>query len=164
MDMKKVIFRELTEEDAEELYKIYSNKEAMKYRGSKAMESIEDARLFVRNQKMQEEDTFTIRKGIEIKEGKQLIGTVMCRFFEAREWECEIGYSIGQEYWGQGLGKEVVKLLVEVIESKEEVGKIVAWSKKENIASIKVLEKNGFELVEQMRYLDSHLYSREKKN
>jgi len=107
----KVKFRELTTRDTIKLFEIYSDREAMKYRRSKPMKTIE-----------------------------------------------EIGYSIGRQFWGQGLGNEIVKTMVKAIEKKNEINKIVAWSNKENIGSIKILEKIGFKRISQVEHQDIFLY------
>lgn len=155
---EKVKFRALTMTDTIELFEIYSDKEAMKYRGSKPMQTIEDAKKFVNNARVKKTNILTIRKGIELLRTKELIGSIMYRFNENKKNECEIGYSIGRQFWGQGLGKEIVKTMVKAIEEKNEINTIVAWSNKENIASIKILEKLGFKRINQTDYKESYLY------
>ncbi len=58
--------------------------------------------------------------------------------------EAEISYIFDSEYTGEGYCSEVVKLLVEIAFDKLNLTKLYAYSKEENIASIKVLTKNGF--------------------
>ncbi len=145
----EIRFRELCMEDVNELFKIYSDKEAMKFRGSKPMENIEEAKKYVENKKLLKGDILTFRKGVELEKTKELIGSVMYRFNEDRKNECEIGYSIGRRFWGQGLGKEIVNTLLKTIEEQQSIDTVVAWSNKENIASIKILEKIGFIRIEQ---------------
>ena len=155
---EKVKFRELTMTDTGMLFGIYSDKEAMKYRGSKPMQTIDDAKNFVKNTKVKKMEILTIRKGIELVKTKELIGSVMYRFNENKKNECEIGYSIGRQFWGKGLGKEIVKTMIKAIKEKNEINKIVAWSNKENIASVKILEKIGFKRISQTEYENSYLY------
>ena len=56
----------------------------------------------------------------------------------------EISYIFDSDYTGEGYCSEVVKELVSVAFNKLNIRKIYAYSKNENIASIKVLIKNGF--------------------
>ncbi|MEM9675040.1 MAG: GNAT family N-acetyltransferase [Bacteroidota bacterium] len=157
-----IILRELNMGDVHQLYAIYSDKEAMKYRGSKPMETIEDAKDYVRNKEVKEKEVTTIRKGVELTKTKELIGSVMYRFSEKSTHEYEIGYSIGRQFWGQGLGKEIVKTMLKAIEAKNEIKDIVAWCNKENIASIKILEDVGFRRVHRIDHLNSYLYIKAK--
>lgn len=56
-----------------------------------------------------------------------------------------IDYLIGdKEYLGKGNGSEIVRLLVDLIKSKNEYDYIVADPVEDNISSVKVLEKSGF--------------------
>lgn len=58
----------------------------------------------------------------------------------------EIGYFIGEGYWGQGVATEAVRQLIEHIRKNFDVIRIYAEVFEHNKASMKVLEKNGFYL------------------
>jgi ribosomal-protein-alanine N-acetyltransferase len=58
----------------------------------------------------------------------------------------EIGYFIGESYWGKGIATEAVAQLLKYIEHKFDVIRIYAEVFDHNTASMKVLEKNGFHL------------------
>jgi RimJ/RimL family protein N-acetyltransferase len=57
----------------------------------------------------------------------------------------EIGYFLHPSFQGQGIGKRVVKILIEKAQSKSLIA-LFATAAVDNIPSIKVLEKNGFSL------------------
>src|SRR5689334_6750783 len=71
----------------------------------------------------------------------EIAGTIGC-------WEVEgqrfVGYWIGREFWGRGLATQAVAELVAVVEARPLYAHVV----KSNVASIRVLEKNGFVEVE----------------
>lgn len=52
----------------------------------------------------------------------------------------EIGYWIGREHWGRGVATRAVALLLEL----EQRRPLEAWAARHNVASQRVLEKNGF--------------------
>jgi len=133
----------------------------MKFRGSKPMETLEAAVSYVENRRLLKDKTLTIREGVELVKTQELIGSIMYRFDEDRKKECEIGYSIGRKFWGQGFGKKIVRELLRSLEENESVAIVIAWSNKENIASIKILEKVGFLRVEQEESQSNYLYRRE---
>ncbi|MBX9890974.1 MAG: GNAT family N-acetyltransferase [Chitinophagaceae bacterium] len=58
----------------------------------------------------------------------------------------EIGYFIGEEFWGKGIATEATRLLVEYIEQEFNVVRIYAEVFETNKASMRVLQKNGFYL------------------
>ena len=54
-----------------------------------------------------------------------------------------------QELWGKGVATEVVRLFLKETQRKFGLLTVGAFTYAENIASIRVLEKNNFELVEE---------------
>ena len=60
----------------------------------------------------------------------------------------ELGYWLGVEYWGQGYATESVMELLNYAKSNTPCEQFKANAFKENVASAKVLEKNGFKRVE----------------
>ncbi len=58
----------------------------------------------------------------------------------------EIGYFIGEEFWGKGIATEATRLLVEYIEQEFNVVRIYAEVFETNKASMRVLQKCGFYL------------------
>ncbi len=159
---KRIIAREVNMEDIDDLFEIYSDKEAMKFRGSRPMESLDDARLFVQNVVLEEGTKLTSRLGIELVETGGLIGTIMKRVDGRKEGICEIGYSIGKKYWGRGLGTEIVGLIVDDLKHDERTKELHAWSHRDNLASLRILEKMGFErgAIEEDAYLFTRKNSR----
>ncbi len=58
----------------------------------------------------------------------------------------ELGYYIGEEYWGKGICTEAVRLACEHVFSSTDIVRIYAEPFAENKGSCRVLEKNGFVL------------------
>lgn len=60
-----------------------------------------------------------------------------------REGKREVGYWIGKSHWGKGIATAAVSELLEVVEERP----LYAHVAKHNPASVRVLEKCGFEIV-----------------
>jgi len=58
----------------------------------------------------------------------------------------EIGYWIGEEYWGQGITTEAVRLMTEYAFYYFDLLRLYAEVFENNKASMRVLEKNGYYL------------------
>lgn len=58
----------------------------------------------------------------------------------------EIGYWLGEEYWGKGIVTEAIKQICEIAFDKFDLVRIFAEPYAHNTGSRKVLEKAGFEL------------------
>lgn len=82
----------------------------------------------------------------------------------------ELGYYLAEEYWGQGIMTQAVRLLCGYVFSHSDILRIYAEPFAENIASRRVLEKAGFSFegvlrrnaVKNGRVLDMAMYSRLK--
>ena len=61
--------------------------------------------------------------------------------------EREITYWIGRAYWGRGIASRALGLFLEVIRERP----LFARAAKDNLGSIRVLEKNGFQRVGEER-------------
>jgi RimJ/RimL family protein N-acetyltransferase len=66
-----------------------------------------------------------------------------------------IGYSLALPMWGQGLGKELAALLVDLAFGRFEAAEVRATTRDDNVASMRVLEKIGFVVLESVKEIDS---------
>ena len=77
----------------------------------------------------------------------QLIGSISVeRKDEGGQAIGEIGYMILTPFWSQGIGTESVRQICEIAFRELELQQIVGNIFPENVASARVLEKNGFQL------------------
>lgn len=72
----------------------------------------------------------------------------------------QLGYLFSEQYWGKGLGSELIKGLVECCEKTGTIQSITGGVVKDNIGSIKVLEKNGFHIVKNENHSDTLFFKR----
>jgi len=71
---------------------------------------------------------------------RQVAGSVLCHSWGG---EPELSYWLGSEFWGKGIATRALSLFLKAVT----VRPLTARVAKDNIASIRVLEKNGFELT-----------------
>ncbi|TDO21266.1 GNAT family N-acetyltransferase [Pedobacter duraquae] len=82
-------------------------------------------------------------------------------------FNAEIGYWIGELYWGSGYATEAVNLLVQFAFGNLNMSRVYAYIYDFNIASMRVLEKSGFykegvlrsSIIKEGKLYDEHLYS-----
>ena len=80
----------------------------------------------------------------------------------------ELGYYLGPDHWGQGIGTWAVREAVQWVFARTDLLRIFAEPFAENHASCRVLEKAGFQLegvlrqnaVKDGRVLDMKMYAR----
>lgn len=84
--------------------------------------------------------------------------------FSVSRPDLRLGFLISGDYWGLGLGSELIRGLIVWCEERGIFGSITGGVEKLNKASIRVLEKNGFQLtlaeVEDMVFLKRVLRTR----
>ncbi len=148
----------LCDKDAFRLFQIYSDGDAMKYRGSGPMNEIEDAQKMISRAFITDDSVSKLRLGIKTKVDGELIGTLLLSVRE--DGHCEIGFSFEKEHWGKGYGQEILKTTEEKLRNFENTRTIRAWCIKENVASNRLFEKAGFSLIEQNKYPQSNLFEK----
>ena len=89
---------------------------------------------------------------ITIRELNQLVGTVSLMDIEGVQ--AEIGYWIGEPYWGNGYCTEAVIALIQFALDKFGIKKFIAEHLESNSASGKVLIKAGMHLVDTVQKID----------
>ncbi|HEY8269858.1 MAG TPA: GNAT family protein [Pseudobdellovibrionaceae bacterium] len=75
----------------------------------------------------------------------QLVGTVSLKNVSFMMSYGEIGYGVGEEYQGKGIGSEGIRTFVSKIFSETSLRRLFAYVAEDNFASRRLLEKNGFE-------------------
>ncbi len=137
---KRLFIRKLELSDINELYKLESKKEVVQYVTGKVLtykETEEKLKMWL--------ETFDYKNGfgalaIFLKEEKEFIG--VCGILE----NDEIGYRFLPDYWKKGYGTEILDWLILYAESLG-LEKLIAEVVKENIGSLKLLEKHGFNII-----------------
>jgi ribosomal-protein-alanine N-acetyltransferase len=158
IENRKLLIRELIPNDVKVIFELYSDKEAMKFRGSKPFENIDEAEKMLKKVAENINNGIEYRYGIIEKETNNLIGTYLIT--PITNIECMVGCSIGKKYWRLGYGIEVMMLMSEYLRNLK-FEKIVGLIKKENIPSIKLVEKMNFVLIEQTEKPEFYKYEKE---
>lgn len=78
------------------------------------------------------------------KDDGVLIGGISLDIDPAPEWKDEVSYWIGKPFWGQGYASEALRAVVDYAKNMQKRSRLWAVPDKENMATIKVLEKSGF--------------------
>lgn len=142
---EQVRLRELTTADASSYYHYMSDAEVKRYIPDEDVPDTEQdayyelvywSGLFERQQ--------SIYWGVEDKETQQLIGTAGFHQWNKEHQRAEISYDLAKPYWGQGIMTEIVSALIDFARSDMHIHRIAASAAKNNIGSIRVLEKAGF--------------------
>lgn len=137
------------------------------------------AQTFVNNSRKDLELLKAVNFAIEYKNGyvdygpsNLLVGIISLKNIDWLTKNANIGYWIGEKYWGKGIGTECVGLVIDYAFSILGLEELFAYVYPINKRSIRVLEKNGLKKKGEVnefnkvlgRYQFSLLYSIQKIN
>ena len=131
--------------DVEAMFTMLSDPESMKYWSDPPISSMEEA------VKVLMEDLDSDAKGnsmcwaVTRKGENEMIGKVILFQFSQKNGRAEIGYLLNRKYWRQGVMKQALGAVIEFAFNTLDLHRIEADVDSENIPSIGLLEKMGFE-------------------
>lgn len=79
---------------------------------------------------------------VNLTDSKSIIGFLF--LYESDNSTAHLGYLLGESFWHQGYGSELLLGLVESCRTNQLIKKLIGGVDAENIASAKLLEKVGF--------------------
>jgi [ribosomal protein S5]-alanine N-acetyltransferase len=78
----------------------------------------------------------------------KFVGTISVKNIDLVNKKADLGYWVGEQYWGRGIATECLKLIIDYAFSAElGLKQLCAYVFPENKASIRVLEKNGMNKI-----------------
>ncbi len=164
MSKYKVTLRDFFNKDVDYLVLFLNNKNVTKYLTSRIPQpySIDDAEWWVNIG-----SKAGITKAIEVN-GKYIgtIGVNIAQYERIRS--AEIGYWLEEYSWGKGIATEAVMKMTEYVFTKTNIVRLYAPVFSPNKASMRVLEKCGYQLEGVLKksvfkndeFLDEHLYAK----
>ena len=152
MDMlfetERLIVRKFKAEDAQPLYENHMDEEVGKWFPNECYADPEEARDAIRfYADCVDHGKLPFVLGVELKETGELIGDAGISEVDGCPGETEIGYCIGKKYRSKGYATELLRPVSDFVVSR--FGISVIWGRVVygNKASVKVLEKNGYQFV-----------------
>lgn len=143
---ERLLLRKITDADAEDIFKLRSDKNVMKYIGKKPVVSIGEARDWAKLIQDSLQNNSGITWGISMAEKESLIGTIGFWRIIKEHYRAEIGYMLLPQYWKQGFTKEAILKVIDYGFQEMKLHSIEAHINPKNIGSATVLEKTGFVL------------------
>lgn len=140
----RLILRQLEEHDAPEIFLLRSNEAVNQYLGRPRAQTINDAHQFIQNINARIGTSEALYWAIVPKNGTKLAGTICLFNFDDKQNKAEIGYELLPAHQGMGIMQEAFGSVVTYCFDQMQLSCIEAFTHVQNIASIKLLEKNEF--------------------
>lgn len=146
LETERLLLRKLEETDLNDIYNNWtSDPEVTEYLEWYAHESVEVTKMILDGWLKAYENEPCYRYGIVNKATNELMGMVDVVKF-VNDSEPYIGYASGKRFWGNGYMSEALQaLLIEL--RNDGYRKFHIWACRDNIASRRVIEKNGFSYI-----------------
>jgi ribosomal-protein-alanine N-acetyltransferase len=144
LETERLLLRRVDKKDVNEIFELRSNVETMKYIPRPMVKSIEEALEHIAKIDDQIKANEGINWAITLKNDTRLIGIIGHYRIKPEHFRAEIGYMLLPEYNGKGIITEAVNEVVNYGFNTLKLHSIEAIISPENLASEKVLQKNGF--------------------
>lgn len=157
MESDNFRLRQYTADDAPELFQLLADEHVLQYFSMKKLRDVTEAESIIISYLDGIEKGTSLRWAVADKETDKLIGMAGFRRFDHSNFRAEIGYGLMPQYWGKGIAKKAVQLLVDHGFQILHLHTIEAQVEPENLSSAKVLEKVGFQkegLFRENHYFD----------
>lgn len=139
-----LLLRELQPADAEQIFKIRSDKRVNEFIDRTPATSIQDGLNFINQIIANQNKNEGIMWAITLKDDPTLIGTIVYWHIVKEKDEAEIGYEMLPDYFGKGIMQEALLKVIEFGFETMQLKTILADTKPKNLRSVNLLEKCGF--------------------
>lgn len=152
LETERTYLREMTPDDAQNAFELNSDPLVVQYTGDVAFESVDEARQFLTKYDHYEKYGFG-RWAVISKETNEYLGWCGLKY-SADEDEFDIGFRFHQRFWNKGFASETARACIQLGFEKFNMETIVGRAMKENLASIRVLEKCGLTFLSDYQFDD----------
>lgn len=151
---QRLILRQINAVDRAAIFRIYSDEEVTRYNAIAQLNHISDAETLIDGFQEQYRTRTAIWWGVTLKDKGTVIGT--CGF---HNWtraglyahSANIGYGMARVYWRHGYTTEALRALLTFGFSTMQLNRIQADLMTDNLPSMRLLEKLGFQVEGVMR-------------
>ena len=145
LQTSRLVLREITQDDARDIFEIYSCAEVVRYYDCDTYESIQTALDLIQSWAANCSKDVAIRWGISEKGNGKIIGTCGFNFWNKQYSSSPLGYDLLPSYWNKGIITEAVKEILRFGFEGMKLNRVQAITFPENVPSSRVLEKLGFQ-------------------
>lgn len=143
LQTERINLRILNLQDAEEVLVHFSDEDVTRFMDIEPCKSLQEAQEIIQYHI----DDSGCRWGLLVKDRNVLIGTCGYHYLRRDEHEfiAEIGFDLSKAYWGKGYMNEVMKEVINFGFSELGLAKIDATVEPENVRSLTLMERLGFD-------------------
>ncbi|KAB3525920.1 GNAT family N-acetyltransferase [Alkaliphilus serpentinus] len=145
LESSNLILKGIEKEDVKEVFSIYNNDKVFEFCGILPKRNINTVENMIGHFERDYNKKSRIKWGVYSKnDNSRLVGIIEAMDFNQKVNMVTIGYFLAEDQWGRGIASEAVRRLITFLFEVAEINRIHAEVMPDNVASKKVLLKNGF--------------------
>jgi len=145
LETERLHLVEVNEEHAQGLFDNFSNPKVVQFYGMDPMTELVQAEKMVEHFRSSFLASRSIRWAIIRKEDNRFVGTIGLNNLSKGMKRAEIGFEIHPDFWRTGITSEAVNAVLQYSFTEMSLHRMGAVTFLDNVASIGLLEKHGFE-------------------
>ena len=151
LETERLVLRRFTVDDAQFVLALLNDPSFLRYIGDKNVRNLEDARQYILNGPVATYDRYNFGLCVvELKESQTPIG--MCGLLKREELSSpDIGFAFLPDFWNKGFAFEAAVAVLQDARERLKLQRILAITSLDNDASIKLLQRLGFEFERVMQ-------------
>jgi [ribosomal protein S5]-alanine N-acetyltransferase len=157
LESDRLLLRQITAADVNEMYAMRSNAEVMKYIPRPLCTTLDEAMGVINMIQNKLDENEGCNWAITLKGSQKMIGFIGHYRIKWEHFRSEIGYTILPEYQGKGITTEAIKLMVDFGFNQMNIHSLEGVLDPANTASARVLEKNGF--VKEAHFIENEFFA-----
>ncbi|MFR8732958.1 MAG: GNAT family N-acetyltransferase [Clostridium perfringens] len=159
IETERFILKEIEEKHKNHFISLFSDEDIMKYSGTEVYDPEKQVEFYFKKVKLMYKEKKGIRWAIINKESEAFIGDIGLYNIDFYSNNTEIGYTIEKNFWGKGVASECIKAIENFAFEILDMNRIIDMIDSNNISSIKLSEKLGFNRDGILR---EHYYNKSK--
>jgi ribosomal-protein-alanine N-acetyltransferase len=142
---KRLILRDLQPSDATDVLVFRGDSIVQKY-DDPIIHTDAEARLFIDELHAEYNNQEGISWAVTLKKQDVVIGAFGLHHWDRFHRRAEAGYGLARAYWGQGIGSEALRAIIQFGYDQMNLNRIYARTIADNHESVRLLERLGFQL------------------
>lgn len=151
LETRRLILKPLYETDAKSAFLWTGDADVSRFMRYARHKELEVTRAWLKQEESLQDTDTCYDFGFRLKETDELIGSGGL-VFNQEQGVWELGYNLRRDCWNQGYATEAAAAVLDFAEHTLHIHRVIACHAKENPASGRVLEKNGFTYVKDSSY------------
>jgi ribosomal-protein-alanine N-acetyltransferase len=141
---ERLVLKSITKNDANDIFKMRSDKKVMQFISRPMSATVNDALEYITKLQESLNGKYGITWAVSLRDDNNIIGTIGFWRIEKEHYRAEIGYMLSKDFHGKGIMHEAMQPVLDYGFNVMKLHSVEADADPNNIASIKLLEKNNF--------------------